>query len=184
MNNIWQGNKVRLRAVRVDDWQDFFVFGQDTEVSQSAYEIPFPSSEDSVKEWTRKTALTEPTGDVFRWVIENDESQFVGTLNTFDCVRRFGTFKYGIAVKREFWKRGYASEAIRLVLVYYFHELRYQKVTSHVYDFNEASLKLHERLGFQREGRLRRMGFTNGKFFDEIMLGMTVEEFDAKWGSR
>lgn len=49
------------------------------------------------------------------------------------------------------WRRGYASDAICIVLRYYFEELRYQKCTVSVYDFNESSLRLHEWLGFQVE---------------------------------
>jgi RimJ/RimL family protein N-acetyltransferase len=65
------------------------------------------------------------------------------------------------------------------VLRFYFQELGYQKATVHIYDFNHASLRLHERLGFQVEGRLRRMGFTEGRHFDWIVMGLTREEFDA-----
>ena len=63
-----------------------------------------------------------------------------------------------------------------LVLRYYFRELRYQKATVRVYSFNEASIRLHEKLGFQHEGRIRRTVYTNGALCDEIVLGLTVEE--------
>ena len=50
-----------------------------------------------------------------------------------------------------------------------------------IYEFNERSIKLHESLGFKQEGRLRRMVYTNGKFYDEIHFGMTAEEFLEKY---
>ncbi|HEX5943871.1 MAG TPA: GNAT family protein, partial [Anaerolineales bacterium] len=64
------------------------------------------------------------------------------------------------------------------VLRYYFRELRYQKVTIMIYSFNERSIRLHEKLGFKLEGRLRRMVYTNGTFYDELFFGMIIEEFD------
>lgn len=69
----------------------------------------------------------------------------------------------------------------KLFLRYYFMELGYQKVTANVYSFNESSLKLHERLGFIREGQLRNMIYCNGKYHDEIYLGMTKLEFEMKY---
>jgi RimJ/RimL family protein N-acetyltransferase len=33
-------------------------------------------------------------------------------------------------------------------------------------------------MGFKLEGRLRRMVYTNGEFYDELYFGMTKEEFD------
>jgi RimJ/RimL family protein N-acetyltransferase len=66
------------------------------------------------------------------------------------------------------------------VLRYFFHELRYQKATVHIYDFNTPSIKLHESLGFKHEGRLRRMCFTNGDYHDDVLMGLTAEEFYGK----
>ncbi|MCI0578583.1 MAG: GNAT family N-acetyltransferase [Chloroflexi bacterium] len=68
------------------------------------------------------------------------------------------------------------------MLGYYFRELRYQKVTVPVYADNAASIRLHEKLGFQREGVHRRMFFTQGRFVDVIRFGMTVEEFEEHNG--
>jgi len=71
-----------------------------------------------------------------------------------------------------------------LVLKYYFEELDYQKVTVQIYAFNEASLKLHKKLGFQQEGCLRRMIYTDGTYHDEIIFGLTVEEFKERPNGR
>jgi RimJ/RimL family protein N-acetyltransferase len=91
------------------------------------------------------------------------------------CGRRF---KYAILIRRAYWGRGYARAAITLVLRYYFRELGYQKLTSMVYSFNEPSIRMHEKLGFVFEGRLRRTVYTNGRHYDTIYFGLTKEEFD------
>lgn len=44
--------------------------------------------------------------------------------------------------------------------------------------FNQQSLRLHEKLWFQFEGRLRNVVYTNGVFYDEIYFGMTSKGFD------
>ena len=41
------------------------------------------------------------------------------------------------------------------------------------------SIRLHEKLGFKEEGRLRSMIFTNGKYYDKIYFGMTRDEFNS-----
>jgi RimJ/RimL family protein N-acetyltransferase len=66
-----------------------------------------------------------------------------------------------------------------LVLRYFFEELRYQKVTVHTQGNNTPSIRLHERLGFRLEGCLRRMAYTQGQFHDELVYGLTIEEFRA-----
>ncbi|MCB0159546.1 MAG: GNAT family N-acetyltransferase [Caldilineaceae bacterium] len=51
-----------------------------------------------------------------------------------------------------------------------------------VYSNNPVSQALHERLGFQLEGRLRRIIYTHGRFFDELYYGITDDEFAALAG--
>ena len=66
---------------------------------------------------------------------------------------------------------------------YYFNELRYHKVNAGVYSFNEPSKRLHEKMGFKKEGQLiREVKFTNGKYWDMIIYGMTKGEFNATLG--
>ncbi|MCL5999388.1 MAG: GNAT family N-acetyltransferase [Chloroflexi bacterium] len=176
-HNIWQGKNVQLRAMEQEDWEVFHKNDEDAEEARLCYEIPFPRSSAGARKWAAEVAQTPPHNDVYRLVIESAPGEVVGTLNTMACDRRCGTFKYGIAIFRPHWRKGYASEAIRLLLRYYFQELGYQKVTVHVYAFNDASLKLHQKLGFQIEGRLRRMIYTNGAYHDEYVLGLTSDEF-------
>ena len=180
-HSIWQGKLVRLRAVEPEDWEQFFEWDQDTEFDRLTYFITFPRSREATKQWTAESATAKPRSDEYRWVIENLEGEFVGTINTHTCDSRWGTFQYGLAIGRDHWRKGYASEAIRLVLAYFFWELRYQKVNVTVYGFNESSLKLHQKFGFQEEGRLRRMIYTEGVYYDSFILGMTREEFEAAY---
>jgi RimJ/RimL family protein N-acetyltransferase len=180
--NIWQGTKIRLRGIEADDWQYFHAANEDSELARLGYSIPMPRSAEGEKSWTVEQSLAIPKNDEYRWVVETLEGEFAGTLNTHNCDNRNGTFSYGIVIVRPLWGKGYASEAIRLVLRYYFDELRYQKVTVNVYAFNQGSLALHRKLGFTEEGYLRRMVYTQGKYFDEIIFGMTNDEFARmKW---
>ena len=179
MANIWQGKLVRLRAVEPEDWQVFFDWGQDTDFGRWSYWIPFPRSREAARKWTADLALADVNNHESRWVIETLAGDFVDTLNTHTCDPRVGTFQYSLGIKRDHWRNGYASEAIWLVLGYFFRELRYQKVNAHVYAFNEPSLQLHRKLGFREEGRLRRMVYTGGQHHDEVIFGLTAEEFGA-----
>jgi RimJ/RimL family protein N-acetyltransferase len=175
--NFWQGEKISLRAVEPEDWEVYHAWNDDTEAARAAYFIPFPQSKAAERKHVEEEALRRGEDDVYRWQIVDREGKIVGTINTHSIDRRNGTFSYGLAVKREEQRKGYAAEAIRIVLRYYFLELRYQKCTVGVYSFNEPSIRLHERLGFTLEGRLRRMIYTNGQYYDDMNFGITLQEF-------
>jgi RimJ/RimL family protein N-acetyltransferase len=55
--------------------------------------------------------------------------------------------------------------------------LGYQQATVSVYSVNVVSAHLHEKLGFQLEGRIQRTVFTDGELCAELVYGLTAEEF-------
>lgn len=180
MPNIFAGKLVRLRAVEPDDWKNHEQWDRDTDLARFAYEIPFPQSLQMTRQWAEREAERRAENDNFRFQIETLDGVQVGTINTHNCDLRSGTFMYGLVIIPQHQRQGFASEAIRLVLRYFFHEHRYQKCSATVYNFNEPSQKLHERLGFTLEGRLRRMIYSGGEYHDALIYGITREEFDAR----
>jgi RimJ/RimL family protein N-acetyltransferase len=155
----------------------------DTDGGRLTDVIWFPSSRDEARARAEREAKRGAENDVFCFQIERLDKELIGNINTHTVNRRCGTFMYGVAIRPTHQRQGYASEAIALVLRYYFHERRYQKVNAEVYSFNEPSIRMHDRLGFVLEGRLRRMQYSSGQFHDALIYGMTREEFDSRtWG--
>lgn len=178
MTNIFQGTQVRLRAGEPTDDLIFRDWDRDdTDGGRLLYEIRFPAPR---LDGHIAAEAKAHDGDNFPFTIETMSGEVVGAIHIHHANLRCGTFMYGISIFPSYRRKGYAFEAIRLVLRYYFDERRYQKCTAEVYSFNEASALLHERLGFTLEGRLRRMIFTGGAFHDTLLYGITREEFQAK----
>lgn len=180
MDHIFRGRLVRLRAVEAADWTFFHQMDEaTTDFGRATDEIWFPRTAEATRLWTEEQAKAVASQDAFRFQIEAMATgDLVGTLNTHTANPRVGSFMYGLVIAPQHQRKGYASEAIRLVLRYFFHEKRYQKASAEVYSFNEGSIRLHERLGFTLEGRLRRMVFTGGQFHDALIYGILREEFD------
>ena len=182
--NIWSGKLVRLRSPEPSDAEAFHADIDDSEGQRSGYEITFPRSLERSRKFASDEAMSDgPAPMEYRFAIESlEEGTLVGTINTNGVDQRNGHFAYGISIFHDYRKRGYASDAILLVLRYYFQELRFQKVNATVYGFNRPSLALHRRLGFVEEGCLRQNLFTDGRFHDEYLFGMTAQEFRARYG--
>jgi RimJ/RimL family protein N-acetyltransferase len=62
-----------------------------------------------------------------------------------------------------------------------FGERRYHKCEVAIHAYNEASLALHDKLGFQAEGRLRDHEFFAGRYHDVVLMGLTVGEFAERY---
>lgn len=176
--NFWQGKHVRLRGVEPSDATTFFEWNLDSEMARNLDFVWPPVSQAQVSTWVEEVSQKKMEDGMFTWVIEDASGTAVGSISTHHCNPRNGTFSYGVNVARQHQRQGYAAEAIALVLRYYFEELRYQKVTVQVNSFNEASAALHEKLGFLREGTLRRMVYSGGAYYDAHWYGMTKEEWE------
>lgn len=185
MSNMWHGELVRLRAVEPDDLPVFRREGDaDADDSQLYDDRRYqPLSEQAAKaRWDRALKPSESSDDLTLAIESVDGDALVGSLSANHCDRRTGTFEVGFGIFTAHRRRGYASEAVQMLMRYYFEELRYQKANTIVNAFNEPSLALHRHLGFVEEGRRRRAGFSGGEHFDDILFGITVEEFYDHFG--
>lgn len=179
MSEYWVGKLVRLRAMEPDDAEHFFLINRERDVDRNLEMVWPPSSLARQKSWVEEATKDGfGTNFEFKFIIEELESgEVVGSIDTHHCNPRQGTFEYGLAVREQFRGRGFASEAILMVLRYYFQELRFRKAEPGVFAFNDASMRLHEKLGFVHEGTRRLHGYSNGSFHDLHLFGMTDDEF-------
>jgi len=178
---FWQGERVRLRPLRVEDAEQGFANSLDSptrQVLQLGIELPTSVG-------TRRTVLEKFAGckdadGVIVFVIETLEGVNVGGISFHSRNRKNGTFSFGIVIQRPHRGRGCAHDAVRTLLRYAFWERRYQKCNSACVHANEASIRLHKKLGFVEEGRRRRHFFMEGEYYDSVLFGLTREEFDAQ----
>ena len=174
---FWQGNKVKIRLLKNEDWKVYFEEQTDSEGFR-VYEpgIPLPKTEEMFKELI-ENRIKNPSSSSITFMIENLNEEVVGITSICDRDEKNGTFSFSMRIFPKHRKKGYALEASKIVLKYGFYELRYQKANSETIEINTASINLHHALGFKDEGRRRRNVYTNGRYYDEVLFGMTIEEF-------
>jgi RimJ/RimL family protein N-acetyltransferase len=177
-NYFWQGEKTRLRPWRLEDAELRFITSLDSPTLALHEDgITLPTSVELQQERLEKTAGFN-SSDMLRFAMENLDGATVGWITLHSRDQKNGTFGFGVAVYRDYRGHGYAVDAARIILKYGFWEQRYQKCNSACLSSNEASIRIHEKLGFIEEGRIRRACFYDGKYHDEVLFGMTREEFD------
>jgi RimJ/RimL family protein N-acetyltransferase len=117
---------------------------------------------------------------LFQWGVETIGSgEVVGTctLAGLDAANRRADL--GFALGRAFWGRGYMAEILPPLLRFAFADLALHRITADVDPQNERSIRILERLGFQREGYLREHWLVQGEPQDAVLYGLLRS--DAKW---
>lgn len=98
-------------------------------------------------------------------------------LNGIDWVSRNAWVGIGIG-EREFWGKGYGTDAMKVLLRYAFTTLNLQRVTLNVFDFNQRGYASYKKCGFKAEGRLPGALLKAGKRCDLIFMGILRSEWE------
>jgi RimJ/RimL family protein N-acetyltransferase len=79
------------------------------------------------------------------------------------------------------WNKGFGTDAKMVLLDYAFNSLNLRKIESVVVSYNKRSLAYSLHCGYKIEGRLRKNHFKNGRYHDEIILGLFKHEWLPYW---
>jgi ribosomal-protein-alanine N-acetyltransferase len=86
----------------------------------------------------------------------------------------------GYALNRAHWGKGYLGEAMTAALNYAFTELDLNRIEADIDPRNEASAKLLERKGFQKEGYMPERWIVNGEICDTVFYGLLRRHWEAR----
>lgn len=81
--------------------------------------------------------------------------------------------------ERDAWGHGLGTEATALMLAHGFERLGLHRVSLSVFAFNERAIRAYEKAGFSIEGRLREAIWRDGRYWDELVMGILVDEWRA-----
>ncbi|MEP6895719.1 MAG: GNAT family protein [Chloroflexota bacterium] len=84
----------------------------------------------------------------------------------------------GIGIgEREYWGKGYGTDAMKLAVQYSFLELGLQRVSLGLHAYNPRALKSYEKVGFRLEGRTRQDVLREGRRTDTLWMGILRDEW-------
>ena len=169
------GQKCYLSPIAEEDVGLYTKWLNDPEVTVNLTRLPKNITMQGEREYVRNTAAD----NVYDFgIVDLHTDKLIGNciLLEPDFINR--TSELGIYIgDKEFWNRGYGTEAMNLLLDYAFNALNLHSILIQVKAFNKHAIRLYERCGFQRVGRLRDAELILGKRYDLIMMDILADEF-------
>lgn len=175
----YQTDKVRLRPVRASDAKITVHWRNDPAVRDFALGYRFPVTVAMERKWYAK-ALAGDGKDAHFSIEDRSDNRLVGivSLTQIDLVSRNACF--GIVMgERNRQGRGLGGEATRLILEFGFDVLNLNRVYLQVPAYNARAKRLYRKLGFVKEGVMRRHVFMAGRYHDLEIMGLLAREFTA-----
>ncbi|MFN2545198.1 MAG: GNAT family N-acetyltransferase [Actinomycetota bacterium] len=169
-----EGDLVRLRARELEDLERLNEMFDDPDVLAGLV-VTFPQPLEGIREWYEGTRSLD---DQVHFVIETLAGESMGICGLQNIEARARQALLGIWIGKPYWERGYGTDAIRVLCGFGFRQMNLQRITLHVYEPNERARHVYEKLGFKLEGTMRRAQFIGGRYVDDHVMGLLVEDFE------
>ena len=175
-----RGQKVVLREKRIEDAPDDFAWRSDEELAKLDATRPLNMTYDDFLRYAR-TEIDDPGPRSKRLAIDTLDGRHIGNFMYYDLDLRRGEAELGIMIgDRDYWGKGYGSDAIRAVQDYIFTQTTLTRVYLHTLEWNERARRSFTKAGMREVKTVRRSGM---KFVRMEMLRHeweTLRETEAR----
>lgn len=166
-----------IRPLSVLDADDMYEYAKTPYVGPMAGWPPHSSLSDTIGVIKSMMTIKSPY-ELGNWaIVLKSNNKMIGTIELYNHYYHFKA-ELGYSINPAYWSNGYATEAAKEVISYGFEFLNLKRIEAGTFLDNYQSQKVCEKLGFIKEG-VARYGYVryDGKIFDKLIYGMTVEEY-------
>lgn len=132
--------------------------------------LPYPYTMENARWWLDFACKNEGKNGVFRKVLADGKVIGNITVERLPDVRK-NDGELGFVFAREYWGKGIATEAAKLICDIAFRELSLNRLTAQVYEGNIASRRVLEKCGFTLEGNFKNAVTKGDKVYNLLILG-------------
>lgn len=169
------GKHIKLRALEPEDLEVLYTI----ENNENFWEVSHtqtPFSKFLLKQYLENSHLDIYEAKQLRLIIEETTTKKpVGMIDVFDFNPQHKRAGIGVLVSEDFQQKGYASEALELLINYCFVHLNLHQLYANITSDNTKSLTLFSKHNFTQIGVKKDWIFSNGTFKNEILFQLINE---------
>lgn len=173
--NTLQGTYINLRALEPEDLKFLFQI----ENNESFWEVSHtqtPFSKFILKQYLENAHLDIYEAKQLRLAIkDNLSSNTIGMIDLFDFNPQHKRAGIGILIHPDYQQKGFASEALQLLINYSFTHLQLHQLYANITDDNTNSIRLFTKHDFKEIGVKKDWVLTNKIYKNEILFQLINE---------
>ena len=177
-----KGKRIEFAPLERKHIDVFLKWFNDPEITQ--YLLMYkPMTRDWEEEWF--DALKHKEDSVYFSILLLDQEnpgKIIGNCAIQDINSRNRACSCGITIgEKEYHSKGYGTEAMEILVEYVFNTLNMNRLELSVFEYNIRAYKTYQKVGFIEEGRKRQARYHNGKYYDEIIMGILREDWEKNF---
>ncbi len=166
-------DRLLLRQLKLEDAPRIQLLAGDREVADTLLSIHHPFEIEMAEEYVAsKLKLFESDKGICFAVILPAEDILSGLVILKNIEKTHRNAEVGYWIGKDYWNKGYATEAATAVVNYAFDELKLQRIYAHCFSRNPSSGKVLLKIGMTHEGTLREHTLKWNEFEDIDLYGI------------
>ncbi len=173
---LLQGDLVYLSTIEREYVSTFARWYQNLELQYLLFpQAVFPLIEQDEMDWYESIVRD----NAFEFAIfTTQDDKLIGTCGFHRPDPRNHHAEVGISIgEKDYWGRGYGTDAMQILLRYGFYELNLHRIELRVYSFNHRAIRSYEKLGFRLEVTERQATYRDGQYHDVLIMGLLRSEW-------
>lgn len=170
--------EVSLRPWRDSDLESLVKYGNNPKIANNLSDgFPHPYTEEVAREFLK--VFAEKKSHLILAIDVNGEA--VGSIGIHlrkDIYRKNAEIGYWLG--EPFWGKGILSKVVPQMVEKGFEKFDIVRLYAPIFARNKASQRVLEKCGFKVEARLYGTVFKNGKFEDEVVLGLRKKDWESE----
>ncbi|MBU3144515.1 GNAT family N-acetyltransferase [Clostridium sp. CF012] len=172
-----ESERLIYREVTSADVEDIFKIYSDPEVAKYDWYKPIATKDDAITIINRYRREFQDKEEITWGVAKKSDNKIIGycCLGTFDDDSIRSEIGYGF--NRDEWNKGYATEAIKVIVKFGFESMSFNRIEAEVTLGNDASVKALKKANFLQEGIFRERTIMKGEFVDDVILAIIKRDY-------
>lgn len=163
---------IYLRALEIEDCTITCTWRNDPEVTLLLGGNSYHVSVERERKWI-ENVIHNDLNSIRLGIVISEGNTLIGIVNltSIEWINRKAEFSIMIGDKNA-WGKGYGEEAANKIIEVAFKERNLQKLYLIVNVLHDKAIALYEKIGFVKEGLLKRDHFKNGSFQDVYIYSL------------
>lgn len=176
--------RLLLRELEEKDLTDLAQQANNLNISKNLDLVPYPYTQEDARWFVnhcKEEQTKTPRENYELGIVLKEEGKLIGIIGitNIDDFKKKAVFGYWLG--EPYWGKGIMSEAARAIVDFGFEKRELERIEAGVYDGNDGSEKILQKLGFKYEGFARKAtrSKSTGDFHDAKMYGILKADWKA-----
>jgi RimJ/RimL family protein N-acetyltransferase len=148
----------------------------DLDIYNNTLKIPYPYTTQNAEDWISSVLeLENIQGMTTNWAVWKKGDDLIGGLGLHQLHGpEAHKDEIGYWLAKPYWNQGIMTEVIKSFCKYCFEQRELTRIEAGVFSHNEASMRVLEKAGFEREGYLKKCFIKKGRYIDSVLYAKVL----------